>query len=169
MSGQEQFGKSAYWMPPENFEKSRKGDCDDFARYAWRRLLEMRITLCGWNDRRRLPKTCLGNFRKRRQAFSRGVQAPFPSLRFPRLEALRYRPDVFVEWDGHKPKFLFHKPKRYLPPTNQMPWLILERLLFHIANLPSSLPDRDRVGPNEKFLSQREFFTARSSSSDNPL
>jgi hypothetical protein len=33
-------------MPPEDFEKSRKGDCDDFAMYAWRQLLKM-----GYNAR----------------------------------------------------------------------------------------------------------------------
>ena len=31
VSDEEQFGKRDYWQPPENFEQTRKGDCDDFA------------------------------------------------------------------------------------------------------------------------------------------
>src|SRR6266404_7568840 len=30
-----------YWQPPEEFEVSRKGDCVDFALWAWRQLLDM--------------------------------------------------------------------------------------------------------------------------------
>lgn len=41
MTDKDQFGKDDYWMPLEDFEKSRKGDCDDFAMYLWRQLLEM--------------------------------------------------------------------------------------------------------------------------------
>ena len=43
VSDEEQFGKSDYWLPPEEFEKCKKGDCEDFALYAWRQLIEMGI------------------------------------------------------------------------------------------------------------------------------
>src|SRR5436309_871753 len=39
VSDKEQFGKDDYWMPPEEFEERRKGDCDDFALWAWRQLI----------------------------------------------------------------------------------------------------------------------------------
>jgi predicted transglutaminase-like cysteine proteinase len=39
MSNQEQFGERDYWQPPERFEESKKGDCEDFALWAWRQVL----------------------------------------------------------------------------------------------------------------------------------
>ena len=41
VSDEEQFGERDYWQPPEQFEKSKKGDCEDFALWAWRQLLHM--------------------------------------------------------------------------------------------------------------------------------
>jgi len=41
VSDEEQFGKRDYWQPPENFEQTRKGDCDDFALWTWRQLLDL--------------------------------------------------------------------------------------------------------------------------------
>src|SRR5262250_3356035 len=41
VSDEEQFGRRDFWMPPEEFERSRKGDCEDFALYAWRQLLSL--------------------------------------------------------------------------------------------------------------------------------
>ncbi len=41
VSDQKQFDKDDFWMPPAAFERSRQGDCEDFALYAWRQLLEM--------------------------------------------------------------------------------------------------------------------------------
>jgi hypothetical protein len=41
VSDEEQFGLADFWMPPEEFERSRKGDCEDFALYAWRQLLSL--------------------------------------------------------------------------------------------------------------------------------
>lgn len=41
VSDEELFGKPDYWQPPEDFEKRRKGDCEDFALWAWRQLLNM--------------------------------------------------------------------------------------------------------------------------------
>jgi len=41
VSDKELFGKKDYWQPPEEFEKRRKGDCEDFALWTWRQLLSM--------------------------------------------------------------------------------------------------------------------------------
>jgi predicted transglutaminase-like cysteine proteinase len=30
VSDEEQFGREDYWQPPEHFEQTKKGDCDDF-------------------------------------------------------------------------------------------------------------------------------------------
>jgi Bacterial transglutaminase-like cysteine proteinase BTLCP len=41
VSDEELFGKKEYWQPPEEFERRRKGDCEDFALWTWRQLLSM--------------------------------------------------------------------------------------------------------------------------------
>ena len=41
VSDEEQFGKKDYWLPPEEFEKSLKGDCEDYALWTWRQLLTL--------------------------------------------------------------------------------------------------------------------------------
>ncbi len=41
-SDEEQFGERDYWQPPERFEESKKGDCEDFALWAWRQVLHMK-------------------------------------------------------------------------------------------------------------------------------
>jgi Bacterial transglutaminase-like cysteine proteinase BTLCP len=35
------FGRSDYWQHPTGFEKLRRGDCEDHALWAWRKLIEM--------------------------------------------------------------------------------------------------------------------------------
>jgi hypothetical protein len=41
ISDKEQFGKDDYWQPPDQFERTRQGDCDDFAFWTWRQLLHL--------------------------------------------------------------------------------------------------------------------------------
>src|SRR2546421_5662112 len=41
VSDKEQFGKKDYWQAPEDFEKTRKGDCDCFALWTWRQFLAL--------------------------------------------------------------------------------------------------------------------------------
>jgi len=37
------FHESDYWQHPRTFEQLRRGDCEDFALWAWRKMIEMRI------------------------------------------------------------------------------------------------------------------------------
>jgi hypothetical protein len=37
------FQESDYWQHPHTFEQLRRGDCEDFALWAWRRLVELGI------------------------------------------------------------------------------------------------------------------------------
>jgi len=39
VSDREQFGVEDHWAAPEQFEQTRRGDCDDFALWTWRQLL----------------------------------------------------------------------------------------------------------------------------------
>ncbi len=41
VSDKEQFGKDDYWQPPEDFERTKKGDCEDFALWTWRQFLAL--------------------------------------------------------------------------------------------------------------------------------
>lgn len=36
-----QFNKRDHWQHPVDFEKTRRGDCEDFALWAWRKLVEL--------------------------------------------------------------------------------------------------------------------------------
>jgi hypothetical protein len=38
---QEQFKVRDHWQHPSDFEETRKGDCEDFALWAWRKLVEL--------------------------------------------------------------------------------------------------------------------------------
>jgi len=134
VSDKAQFGKDDYWMPPEEFERSRKGDYDDFAMYAWRQLLEM-----GYQARfvaGRVGDSPIKHawvvFEKYGKHFLLEPQARFLGLRFPRLDALRYKPDVSVEWDGRRAHFFFHQERTFIPPISQIPVLALEWTYYHL-------------------------------------
>ena len=42
-SDQNQFGENEHWQSPEEFMQTGKGDCEDFALWAWRKLAELGI------------------------------------------------------------------------------------------------------------------------------
>ena len=37
------FHETDYWQHPRTFEQLRRGDCEDFALWAWRKMIELRI------------------------------------------------------------------------------------------------------------------------------
>ena len=37
------FQESDYWQHPRTFEQLRRGDCEDFALWAWRKMVELRM------------------------------------------------------------------------------------------------------------------------------
>ena len=89
-SDEEAFGKKEYWLPPDEFEQVKKGDCDDFALWTWRQLVDM------------------------------GYQARFVAGRFGRYRvghawvtftdhALAYEPIYSVEWNGKDIAFYSHQ------------------------------------------------------------
>jgi transglutaminase superfamily protein len=137
VSDKEQFGKDDYWMPPQDFEKSRKGDCDDFAMYAWRQLLEMgyKARFVGGIVGDSPVKHAWVTFEKDGKHFLLEPQARFLGLWLPRLDALRYKPDVSVEWDGQKARFFFHKERSFAPSIIKIPLLVLEWVCYHLGHL----------------------------------
>jgi len=126
VSDKELFGKSDYWQPPEEFEKRKKGDCEDFALWTWRQLLSM-----GY-DARFIGGSCgrYGNGHAWVEYFQDGKCFLLEPLycrvgsAVPRLATLRYAPSVSVSWDGRTLRYFSHKK-----PTSRVGWPILAPLV----------------------------------------
>jgi hypothetical protein len=137
VSDEDQFGSRDYWMPPEEFEKSHKGDCEDFSLYAWRQLINMGYDarFVGGRVGDSPSKHAWVTFVRDGDHFLLEPQARYFGLRFPRLDALRYQPDVSVTWDGDKVHFYFHQPRKFVPPLTQFPLLLCEWVFYHLGSL----------------------------------
>lgn len=111
VSDQELFGRPEYWQPPDEFEREKKGDCEDFALWTWRQLLNM-----GYHAR------FVGGSAGRYGAGHAWVEYVQDGRWFlfeplycklgytmPRLSTLRYDPRYSVCWDGKKLRYFAHK------------------------------------------------------------
>jgi hypothetical protein len=113
-SDEKLFGKKDYWQPPEEFEKRKEGDCEDFSFWTWRQLLHMGF------DARIVFGKCgrygIGHawvmFFKDNKAFLVEPQARMLGLTFPRLSTLRYEPRYSIVWDGKTLKYYAHKDQK---------------------------------------------------------
>lgn len=151
VSDQEQFGVPDFWMPPEEFERARKGDCEDFALYAWRQLLSLGYParFAGGKHGRYGAGHAWVTFNQNGKTFLLEPQACFIGPRLPRLSTLAYTPDISVGWDGKKAHFLSHKKQKFTPPPLQIPALVMEwaychaKFIFRMAYLiPLSVAKR---------------------------
>jgi hypothetical protein len=132
VSDQELFGKRDYWQPPEEFEKRKKGDCEDFALWTWRQLLIM-----GY-DARFIGGSCgrYGNghawveYLRDGRWYLLEPQRARISESMPRLSTIRYEPKLSVSWDGKTLRYFAHKkPDSHLGWTQMAP-LVREYLSF---------------------------------------
>ncbi len=121
------FGKEEYWQPPEEFEKRKAGDCEDFSLWAWRQLLGM-----GFNARfvaGRHGRYGIGHawvmFFHGDKCFLLEPQYRNVGLKIPRLSTLRYEPRFSVEWNGSVLKYYAHKsePSFRIPLKLVIPFL----------------------------------------------
>lgn len=132
VSDQDQFGKRDYWQPPDMFEQTKKGDCDDFAFWTWRQLLSLgydaRIvfgqtgrygTGHAWVSFRRDGKWYLV------EPMRRGV-----GPKMPQLSRLAYHPKLSVEWDGDKLSYFAHQDRDFHPPFVRLLALVTEWSYF---------------------------------------
>ena len=132
VSDMEQFNMKDYWMPPEDFEKSRKGDCEDFALWTWRQLMGM-----GYKARfvvGRAGKYGEGHAwvtmeKDGKQFLVEALASEFGDT-LPRLSVVRYEPEGSVEWDGKNVHYYMHEKRRFTLPVHKIPILVIEWLLF---------------------------------------
>ena len=137
VSDSEQFGVKDHWMAPEQFEQTHRGDCDDFALWTWRQLIEL-----GCNAR--FVVGAAGRYGRGHAWVSLRIQdrvhvvepllARYRS--FPRLDTLRYRPIVSVASGEGDVKFFEHPTRRAEPSFRIAAPLVPEWVLFRARTLP---------------------------------
>ena len=141
MADEEQFGMDDYWQPPEEFEQRRKGDCDDYAMWTWRQLVEL-----GYDARfvlGRCTRYGIGHawvtFHMNGEYFLLEPQLWFLGERMPELSAVRYEPEFSVAWDSERAHWFKHKHLSF-KPDGRLPMLFVEWLSiwgkFWIRALP---------------------------------
>lgn len=134
VSDEQQFGKKDYWQPPEQFEDSRKGDCDDFALWTWRQLLQMRYDarlVIGTAGRYREGHAWV-TFNADGKSFLLEPLSSIVGLKLPRLSIIRYKPKYSVSWDGQQISYYKHEDRKFNPSVRQLALLCLEWLSFWI-------------------------------------
>lgn len=134
ISDEKQFGKRDYWIPPEEFEEGKKGDCEDFALWTWRQLMGM-----GYKARYvigRSGKYGAGHawvtIEKEGKHFIVEPLAWYVGETLPRLSVMRYEPEGSIEWDGQNLHYFVHKKLESGVPVFEFVILAGEWLLFWI-------------------------------------
>lgn len=114
VSDPEQFGVPDHWMRPDQFEKSRRGDCEDFALWAWWQLLRM-----GYDARFVLGRVGYG---RRFHAWVSFVEDGSHQLleavsaryrKLTRLSVLMHEPEISVAYENGKLAYRQHEPRDY--------------------------------------------------------
>ncbi len=111
MSDENAFGKKDYWLPPDEFEKLKKGDCDDFALWTWRQLQQMGYParfVAGEFGRYSAGHAWV-TFEKDAKHYIADATRSSLGIRLPRLQVFKYRPIYSVEWNGSNIVFYSHR------------------------------------------------------------
>lgn len=120
-SDKEQFGKEEYWLPPEEFEKTKRGDCEDFALWTWRQLVAMGYDarfVAGRSGRYGAGHAWVEFFQDG-DCYLLEPQLRGLGLRMPRLGTLRYHPRFSVSWEGKNLSYYQHERER---PSSMSLW-----------------------------------------------
>jgi hypothetical protein len=150
VSDQELFGKRDYWQPPEEFEKRKKGDCEDFALWTWRQLLMM-----GY-DARFIGGSCgrYGIGHAWVEYFSDGrwyllePQLARIGQSMPRLSTIHYQPRFSVSWDGKTLRYYKHNKMDSRLRWKQLAPLVREYLAFWALFWAKNLHRMPMIGWN---------------------
>jgi len=119
VSDEKLFGKQDYWQPPEEFEKLKAGDCEDFSLWTWRQLLEMRLDcriVFGRHGRYGIGHSWVMFFEDGR-CYLVEPQARFRGPRLPRLLTLSYEPQFSISWNDETLRYYAHKRDPEFHPT----------------------------------------------------
>ena len=117
VSDQVQFGRRDYWMPPEEFEVRRQGDCEDFALWTWRQLMHLGYSarfVVGHSGRYGAGHAWVTCERDGRTFIVESLAA-WLGPTFPRLSTLRYEPRISASWDGRTLRYFEHEPATTQP------------------------------------------------------
>ncbi len=114
VSDPEQFGVRDYWTHPKDFEVSRKGDCDCFALWTWRQLIDM-----GYDARFVLGRVGYGRWFHAWVTYCESgthylIEATGPRRkRLSRLGTMMYEPVASVGCSDGKLVYHQHKERDY--------------------------------------------------------
>jgi hypothetical protein len=111
VSDKELFDKRDYWQPPDDFEKRKKGDCEDFAFWTWRQFMDLGFdarVVFGRHGRYGSGHAWV-QFIQDGKCFLVEPQHRFRGNRFSRLSTLSYRPGFSVSWNGEKLTYYQHR------------------------------------------------------------
>lgn len=127
-SDADRYDKTDYWQPPEEFEKTRTGDCADFAAWAWRQVLNM-----GYPARfvvGRAGKFGEGHawvtFERDGKSYLLEALSSVVGLQLPRISTLRYHPSTSASWEGESVCYYAHAERDTNVPLRLLPSLVGE-------------------------------------------
>jgi hypothetical protein len=135
VSDQAQFGKRDYWMPPQEFEQRKKGDCDDFALWTWRQLLAMGYDarfVVGHSGRYGSGHAWV-TYTENGRTFLVEALAAWVTAKLPRLSTVRYQPGISVTWDGKRLHYYEHEKRKYDPSFREVIILLIEWLPWWVS------------------------------------
>ena len=117
VSDMDQFGQNDYWQPPEDFERSKRGDCDDFALWAWRQIISLGYRVRYVVGLYEGPGTCHAwvTYQDGNSWYLLEPLSALARMIISRLSVIRHQPWVSVEWSGNKMLYFEHDEKVYLP------------------------------------------------------
>jgi hypothetical protein len=127
VSDEELFGKRDYWQPPEEFEKRKAGDCEDFSLWTWRQLLTMGFdarVVFGRHGRYGIGHAWVMFFQDGK-CYLLEPQARSIGRQLPRLSTLQYEPKFSVAWHGDSLKYYAHKHDPAMHPR----WTLIVQLI----------------------------------------
>lgn len=132
VSDKQLFGKDDYWQPPDEFEKRKAGDCEDFSLWTWRQLLAMGIDariVFGRHGRYGIGHAWVMFF-EGEMCYLLEPQARIVGLHLPRLSTLAYEPRFSASWDGEKLRYFAHQKPKTAVGWKQLAPLASEYLIF---------------------------------------
>jgi hypothetical protein len=132
VSDREQFGEVDYWLPPDQFEESKKGDCEDFALWTWRQLLQMRYParfVMGTAGRYGDGHAWV-TFEQEGKTYLLDPLSWPVGLSLPCLSIIRYKPKFSVAWDGDKVSYYEHEDRKFKASLRQIVSMTFEWMFF---------------------------------------